>query len=167
MPNEYTKDPCPICDGTGNLDDVDGEERGRTCKNCHGSGEAPRPVRWSTVHERPERAAAEARAAVALLPDSVPGASYDMVLAAWCALYRTASVDLLPDSVPVAHVDPKPTIPPGEITAHPDLCPACKGTGVGVGVCHNCGGWGSVTVYRRQGKVFSDRPWEPKKWGRP
>lgn len=63
-----------------------------------------------------------------------------------------------------AHVDPKPTIAPGTM-AGPDLCPACRGTGIDNGVCHNCGGWGSVTVYHQQGRVFSDRPWEPKKWG--
>lgn len=32
------KAPCSICDGTGNLDDVDGDPHGRTCRNCGGSG---------------------------------------------------------------------------------------------------------------------------------
>jgi len=39
MPNEYSKPPCPICDGQGHLDDVDGDPHGRTCRNCGESGE--------------------------------------------------------------------------------------------------------------------------------
>lgn len=99
------KEPCPICDGEGHLDDVD--PHGRVCRNCGGTGE-----------RRP------------------------------------------------AHVDPKPTIAPGTLHVDPDLCPACRGTGIDNGMCHNCGGWGSVTVYHRQGKVFRTEPWTPERWSR-